>query len=90
MMLYCHLIGQCKSISGLVDVWSMGVILFGMLFGKLPFGGETNKDIIDAIIGGQTSEIPKDKSSRLSKACLDCLSRCLESDPTKRITSTDL
>lgn len=67
----------------------MGVILFGMLFGKLPFCGDTNKDIIDAIVQG-TTDIPKDKASKLSKACLDCLSKCLEIDFTRRITSTDL
>lgn len=25
--------GACKHINGLVDVWAMGIILYGMLFG---------------------------------------------------------
>lgn len=67
----------------------MGVILYGMLFGKLAFNGDSNKDIIDAIILGHI-DLPKDKANKLSKACIDCLYKCLEVDPTRRITSTDL
>ena len=32
------------------DNWSMGVLLFIMLSGKPPFGGKTNKEIIDNVL----------------------------------------
>lgn len=37
------------------DNWSMGVVLFIMLSGKPPFGGKTNKEIIDNVLKGTYS-----------------------------------
>ena len=37
------------------DNWSMGVVLFIMLSGKPPFGGKSNKEIIDNVLRGQYS-----------------------------------
>lgn len=34
------------------DTWSMGVVLFIMLSGKPPFGGRSNKEIIDNVLKG--------------------------------------
>lgn len=44
-----------KDIDGRADLFSLGVILFRCLTGKLPFDGETTPDIIATIL---TSEIP--------------------------------
>lgn len=33
-------------------MWSMGVIMFIMLSGKPPFGGKTNKEIINNVLNG--------------------------------------
>jgi len=37
------------------DHWSMGVVLFIMLSGKPPFGGKSNKEIIDNVLRGTYS-----------------------------------
>ena len=37
------------------DMWSMGVIMFIMICGKPPFGGKTNKEIINNVLNSQYS-----------------------------------
>ena len=65
----------------------MGVILYEMLYGKLPFYGGLPKDIIAEIINSDF-EIPE--KPVISDDCLDCLRRMLDKNPERRISSFDL
>jgi len=50
----------------------MGVILFSMVIGELPFAADTNNQIKDLIIKGVVT-IPSKISKRLSPECKDVL-----------------
>ncbi|KAI8819857.1 kinase-like domain-containing protein [Fimicolochytrium jonesii] len=67
------------------DVWAMGVTLYCILFGKLPFHGASIVDLFETIMKDEP-EIP----SSTNPAESDILHRLLEKDPEKRITIEQL
>lgn len=52
------LLGKIKRLEPSIDVWAMGIILFCMLFGHLPFSGSNTQEVKAKIIEGNF-EIPK-------------------------------
>uniref|UniRef100_A0A060T3J4 ARAD1C33946p n=1 Tax=Blastobotrys adeninivorans TaxID=409370 RepID=A0A060T3J4_BLAAD len=67
------------------DLWSMGVTLYYMLFGKLPFQSDTVAGLYNCIIND-----PVDLESCEDEELKDLLIRLLEKSPTKRITMAEL
>jgi calcium-dependent protein kinase len=76
------------------DMWSLGVVMFIMLFGYPPFHG-TDAQIAQLIRRGFFNEVRPGfgpwfpAAQQISKEARDLISKLLESDPAVRLTATE-
>ena len=66
------------------DLWSCGVILYIMLVGQPPFGGQNDAEVIKNVKKGEY-KIEGAQFSKISKNAIDLIKKLLELSPNKRI-----
>ncbi|KAK9915501.1 hypothetical protein WJX75_000010 [Coccomyxa subellipsoidea] len=70
----------------MADIWSCGIILYAMLFGRYPFNAR-ERDYAKKIVRAQYV-VPEDIP--VSSECVDLLTRVLVADPNARLSMEDI
>jgi predicted Ser/Thr protein kinase/tetratricopeptide (TPR) repeat protein len=72
-----------KPVDGRSDIFSLGVVLFTLLTGRRPFGGDTMHEVTLRIVQ-EPSPIPSTISTEIPAAFNPIVLKCLEKNPEKR------
>jgi serine/threonine-protein kinase len=72
-------IGSQRSVDERADVWGLGIVLYELVLGRRPFGGET---LIDALIAAGSDPVPP--MGAVPKDFEAIVRRCLEKDRERR------
>jgi serine/threonine protein kinase/formylglycine-generating enzyme required for sulfatase activity len=70
--------GETHRLDGRSDIWSLGVIFYQMLTGRVPFAGETREELFDEIKFRDPRpprQIKPKLPAELERICLKCLSK---------------
>lgn len=71
---------QGKEADARSDLWALGVVMYEMLSGRLPFRGPTMFEVSSAILREEPQPLPANVPSGLKRI----VERCLEKDPVAR------
>ncbi len=77
-----------ENVDGRADLWALGVVLYEMLTGRKPFGGDEDVAIAHAILHDEP-ELPSMHRSDISSALEGIVLRLLQKDPAKRYAGAD-
>ena len=70
------------------DIYALGIVLFEMLSGRLPFAGGSAAEALAQRIAGKRRDL-RDLGVRVSPSVRNVLARCLVTSPSRRYRSTE-
>ncbi len=75
-----------KDVNNQSDLWSLGIVLYEMLTGRMPFTGEYNQAVMYAIFNEDPEQLPDDIPDGFQMV----INKALEKDTDRRYKTADL
>ncbi len=73
-----------------VDLWSLGIMTYLMISGKLPFNSEDENEIARQVVYDEPDYIKNPVWKNITQECKDFIKRLLEKDQNKRMSIKEL